>query len=59
MQFTNELGNEITISVEEQEVAGVPGILMKLTGPTSESTNHITKKEAEILYQELSKALFH
>lgn len=49
--FINELGNEIIISVSSKEIEGVEGVLLSIEGPTSISENHITKKEAENLYQ--------
>lgn len=50
--FTNELGNEIQISVKS-----VPAVEIKISGPTSEWTNFLTRKEACELRDLLVSAL--
>lgn len=66
--FTNELGNTITLSVVEKPIDGVqfstkrhmkhlPGVLISMEGPTSLSENHITRMEAEVLFEQLRRAL--
>jgi hypothetical protein len=50
--FTNELGNEIQISVKT-----VAAIEIKISGPASESTNLITREEACRLRDALAAAL--
>lgn len=55
--FTNELGNEIEVSVTEKEIDGVDGVLIFIAGPTSDTENHVTRMEAEIIYRELGKVL--
>lgn len=55
--FTNELGNEIEITVEPREIDGVDGVWIDMIGPTSEHENHITRQEAEVVYAELGKLL--
>jgi len=51
--FTNELGNEITITISEETIDRVEGVLIQIEGPTSISENHITRLEAEMLKSEL------
>lgn len=55
--LTNELGNRIDIRVTEQEIDGVPGIVIDMAGPTSAIENHMTRHEAEILHKHLSAVL--
>lgn len=68
VHFVNELGNRIRLAVSvrpidgvrsttKEAVKGAPGIFIELEGPTSLSENHITRMEAEKLYEELGKAL--
>lgn len=52
-KFTNELGNEITITISEETIDRVEGVLIQIEGPTSISENHITRLEAEMLKSEL------
>lgn len=52
-KFTNELGNEITITISEETIDRVEGVLIQIEGPTSTSENHITRLEAEMLKNEL------
>lgn len=56
-KFINELGNEISVSVSEKEIDGVEGILISIEGPTSSTEVHVTKEEAKVILQELSKIL--
>jgi uncharacterized phage protein gp47/JayE len=55
--FFNELNNEITLSTEKKQISGVPGVMIYIAGPTSDTTNHITMVEAEKLHAQLSKVL--
>lgn len=56
-KFKNELGNDIFISVEEKDIAGVPGIFISMEGPDSKTENHITRAEAKVLLQKLGEIL--
>ena len=53
IKFENELKNSITASVEMRP----DDVRVILSGPKSMSENIITKKEAEVLYDLLKKAL--
>ncbi len=55
--FTNELGNTITVQVFEKEIEGVPGILLAIAGPTSDTEIHITRLESRVVYEELGRVL--
>ena len=55
--FKNELGNEIEIQVSEKDIDTAEGILLSIAGPTSDTEIHITRLEAEVLHEELGKAL--
>jgi len=57
MEFINELGNTIKLHVSKKDIEGVDGVLMHIEGPTSDTDVHITRKEAEVLYEELGKIL--
>lgn len=56
-QFVNELGNTITLTVTEEPIDGVAGVMIFIGGPTSDMTNHITRMEAEVMYERLGKVL--
>ncbi len=56
-RFTNELGNTISVVVEQKEIEGIDGIYIAIAGPASEATLHITRKEAVVLSQQLVKTL--
>ncbi len=56
-EFTNELGNEITVSIHAKVIDDVDGVMISIIGPTSETTNHITRLEADKLYKTLGKFL--
>ena len=56
-EFENELGNHIKVEVTSQEVGGVSGVLISMTGPASQTENFITRKEAEVLHQLLEDTL--
>ena len=58
-RFINELGNEINVQISEQVIKCVPGIMICIIGPTSEITNHITRMEAQIIYEQLRKVIFN
>lgn len=55
--FRNELGHDIDIQVEKRELAGVDGILISIAGPDSDTDVHITKVEAQVLYETLASVL--
>lgn len=48
--FKNELDNQITVDVYKKEIDNIPGVMIYISGPDSESENHITMKEAEMIY---------
>lgn len=56
-KFINELGNQVSVSVIEKPIKGVDGVLVSIEGPTSHTENHITKEEAKVILEELSKVL--
>lgn len=51
--FTNELGNEISISVEVTEDSAT----IVIAGPTSVCENTLTRLEAAVLLDQLRQAL--
>jgi len=55
--FTNELGNQIELSVVEKEINGVDGVFISIAGPISNTELHITKEETRKLKEELETAL--
>jgi hypothetical protein len=55
--FVNELDHDISIEIEDKPIEGVDGVNIVITGPDSESENHITHKEAEMLLRELEAFL--
>jgi hypothetical protein len=52
-KFINELGNQITVQVEESSISGVNGVTISIIGPTSEVENHITLVEARVVHEQL------
>lgn len=56
-EFINELGNKIKVVVTEKEIDGVGGVLIYISGPNSEIENHVTRVEAQVIFQELAKVL--
>lgn len=56
-KFTNELGNEIEISIEETTEDGQPRVKITLSGPKSVSENIITVLEATKMYSALKQYL--
>lgn len=56
-EFKNELGNHITLAVYDLPTDGVDGVMIFIRGPKSDTENHITKMEAERLYQQLHHVL--
>ncbi len=56
-KFRNEIGNEIEIRVSEKDIDRVRGVLLWIAGPNSDTEMHITRLEAEVLHEELGKAL--
>jgi hypothetical protein len=55
--FKNELGNDITLAVYDLPTDGVPGVMIFIRGPKSDTENHITLIEAEKLYDQLGDAI--
>jgi hypothetical protein len=55
--FVNELGNTIMVEVTEKEIEGVDGVLIHIEGPTSETDNHVTRMEAEKIFDHLKAVL--
>ncbi len=53
----NELGNTISLSVEQKEIAGIDGVNIAIEGPSSETTLHVTRMEAEMLVEQITKCL--
>jgi hypothetical protein len=56
-EFVNELGNSIRIHAEERGISGVQGVFIEISGPTSSTTLHITRAEAEALLAQLKHVL--
>jgi hypothetical protein len=66
-RFRNEIGNSITVAVEETEDTGTradsgedatfDAVRIVIEGPTSVSENTITRKEAEVLLSSLLRVL--
>ena len=64
--FTNEMGNEIEIEVRDSKHEDFldneepyEGVFIRLTGPNSESSNVVTKREAQTLFSLLSDYFFN
>jgi hypothetical protein len=65
--FTNEFKNKIKIVVKNKQDTIIinkkkhkfTGVSIFIGGPTSETENIITRKEAQVLYKQLSKYLKH
>lgn len=51
--FKNELGNSITIQINELVTNGVDGVLISIEGPSSRIDAHITRFEAKVLLEQL------
>ena len=56
-KFTNERGNEIVVRVTEKETHGVPGVVIFIAGPISDTENHVTLLEAEVIHEELGRVI--
>ncbi|KND47167.1 MAG: hypothetical protein AB199_01905 [Parcubacteria bacterium C7867-004] len=56
-RFTNEKGNDIYVRAKEEPIGGVPGILLYIAGPDSDSEMHVTRQEGLELLAVLSKLL--
>ncbi|MDB5195298.1 MAG: hypothetical protein JWO84_482 [Parcubacteria group bacterium] len=56
-RFTNEKGNDIYIRANEEPIHGVPGILLYIAGPDSDTEMHVTRQEGLELLMLLSKLL--
>ncbi len=57
ISFSNELGNQVVVLVEDKELDGVKGILVSIEGPDSDMTSHITREEAVELHKALGDFL--
>ena len=60
-EFTNELGNEITVSVTgygNNDREGCATVLIRMAGPSTETTNKITVTEAQHLFEALGDLLY-
>jgi hypothetical protein len=55
--FSNELGNTITVQVQEQVINGIDGVFITIEGPTSKTDLHITRAEAKVLFEQLRLTL--
>lgn len=56
-QFQNELGNTITVRASAETVSGVPGILVAIIGPESDTELEVTRQEALELLEGISRVL--
>jgi hypothetical protein len=56
-RFQNERGNEVYIRASEEPIHGIPGVLLYVTGPDSDTEMHITRQEGLELFALLSKLL--
>lgn len=56
-RFRNEKGNDIYIRANEEPILGVPGILLYVAGPDSDTEMHITRQEGLELLTLLTKLL--
>lgn len=56
-RFRNEKGNDIYVRASEEPVHGVPGILLYIAGPDSDSEMHVTREEGLELFKLLTKLL--
>ncbi|MEK7510778.1 MAG: hypothetical protein AAB582_00890 [Patescibacteria group bacterium] len=56
-RFRNERGNDVYLRVNEEPIHGVPGILLYVAGPDSDTEMHVTRQEGLELLMLLSKLL--
>lgn len=56
-RFRNEKGNGIYIRISEEPLQGVPGLLLYVAGPDSDTEMHITRQEGVELSLLLTKLL--
>jgi hypothetical protein len=56
-RFKNERGNDVYLRVTEEPLLGVPGVLLYVAGPDSDSEMHITRQEGLELLAALTKIL--
>lgn len=56
-RFTNEKGNDVYVRANEEPIAGIPGILLYISGPDSDMEMHVTRQEGLELMNLLSKLL--
>lgn len=55
--FRNEIGNDITLSVQKKRMGEAEGILISVTCPDSAEELHVTNAEAQELYRALGSTL--
>ncbi len=53
MQFINELGSEIDVEVSKKDINDIEGVLISISGPTSDTEVHVTRQEALVIYDRL------
>jgi len=56
-RFRNEKGEDVYVRASEELLHGVPGILLYVAGPDSDSEMHLTRQEGLELFSLLSKLL--
>ena len=56
-RFRNEKSNDIYMRISEEPIQGVPGLLLYVAGPDSDTEMHITRQEGIELSMLLSKLL--
>lgn len=56
-RFRNEKGNDIYLRASEEPIQGVPGILLYMAGPDSDTEMHVTRQEGLELLTLLTKVL--
>jgi hypothetical protein len=56
-RFRNEKNNDIYMRISEEPIQGVPGFLLYVAGPDSDTEMHITRQEGIELSLLLSKLL--
>lgn len=56
-RFRDEKGNDTYVRATEAPIGGIPGILLYVAGPDSDTEMHVTRQEALELMNVLSKLL--
>jgi hypothetical protein len=56
-RFRNEKGNEIYLRANEEPIDGIPGVLLYVAGPDSDTEMHLTRQEGLELLALLTKLL--